>query len=366
MANLSAPGQSPKQKKQNWPPPLGVLGKRAEVLLRSIPKQKNLNGLLTGFTYDSTDQEDPGYRDPSRYLFCHKNRAYRGGTKGMIPRCRLLDKHFNDPDISGEVEDIFLPPNWVRPPQPQSHEDYKVQAIGELIKILNWWVAEKVDPEDFEHPVFWFYAYADGACMRRLTAVVNYISNLITELNWSNPATAAEIKQLWDNLCEKAKEWDSLTRTLIREQQCWIDLRRPHLKFGYNPIEVKQAAAALLYKLRLIGSLIKEKRTGKASAAESTQVPPRRTTPKRYRLAHESHEWACKKQPNLLERGRYSDALYKYVKENWPGYGDDSVKCPPKETWARYVRAYANQTTGPKNTPRQGRDGRSIVRQDEV
>jgi hypothetical protein len=102
-----------------------------------------------------------------------------------------------------------------------------------------------------------------------------------------------------------------------------------------------------------------------AGTTEAREVP-KPTIPKRYRLAHESHEWACKELPALVAKGCYSEDLYKYVKENWQGYGDPGPPCPPIGTWARYVREYVRLTAGPKNTPRQDRRGRSTVRQGEL
>ena len=100
---------------------------------------------------------------------------------------------------------------------------------------------------------------------------------------------------------------------------------------------------------------------GKEEAGGPTEAP----SPCQ-RLAGESYEWACKKRPELLAKGRYSNDLYQYVKENWQGYSDPGPACPPKETWARYVREYERLTTGSKNTPRQGRLGRSIVPENEA
>jgi len=100
-----------------------------------------------------------------------------------------------------------------------------------------------------------------------------------------------------------------------------------------------------------------------AGEGDTREIPeaPKSSMAPRYRLAGESYKWACTEQPELLKEGRYSDALYKYVKDNWPEYGAPGPECPNIGTWRRYVRAYEKLTTGSKNTTRQGRRGRSIV-----
>ena len=75
--------------------------------------------------------------------------------------------------------------------------------------------------------------------------------------------------------------------------------------------------------------------------------------------------------------------MYRHIKENWPGYADspdaaagptqgkapehEATLCPSFETWQRYVREYERLTTGPKNTPRGGREtGHSVVKRSEI
>jgi len=309
--------------------------------------------VLAGFkARDATPHENRGPKDPRRYLYCHRNLR---GKKGVLPRCRLLHHILNE--SANSLLDIFYPYGWDKLPQPRS----QLESIDRQIMVLDWWVKERVDPES---PAFSFYAYSSRPCWRRLCAAeLAGDGKLITQLTYNHPASAAKLRALWGNLKKKATEYDAMAR-VVQESQCWIDLSGL-----VDPVEVKGAAAALRNELRIIGELVEEEQKPKAAAkmaAESTRVCPRPMIPKRYGLAHESYEWACKKQPSLLQKDRYSDALYKYVKENWPGYGDDGVKCPPKGTWARYVREYERLTTGPKNTSLQDRGGRSIVHQDEV
>lgn len=245
MANQSASGQSPKMETPNGLPAMDVLAKRAALLLRSTPKQKNLNVLLTGFTYDSTDQEDPGYRDPSRYLYCHKNL----GLKGALPRCRLMDKTFGDIGVISDA-DIFYPPGWLKLPQPKS----PLELIDRLKTALKWWVEEKVEPES---PVFWFYAYCNWACQQRvMAATAILLDRLYDKFKYRRPAMAAELKRLCENLYRKAAEWDAMVQ-VWHTSQCWVDLRRCSRR-AVDPVEVKEAAAALLHELVNIGELIEE------------------------------------------------------------------------------------------------------------
>jgi hypothetical protein len=155
---------------------------------------------------------------------------------------------------------------------------------------------EKVEPE---RPVFWFYAYSYGPCKRRV-AIVNYIlDDLITEFNFSHPAIAAELKELASNLKKKAIEWDEHAH-LSQQSQQWIDPSR------LNPIEVKGAAAALCYKLRQIGSMVREEKQNAdldsgGKVGETKQKKRRKKTPpqllKETRERHAAQELT--KNPNI-------------------------------------------------------------------
>jgi hypothetical protein len=81
------------------------------------------------------------------------------------------------------------------------------------------------------------------------------------------------------------------------------------------------------------------------------------------KLAHNSYEWVCEKRPDLVPSGRsrFKEAMHKAVKDSWQGYSDAGVACPCFETWKRYVREYERIVTGPTNTSRTGRIGKSIV-----
>jgi hypothetical protein len=95
--------------------------------------------------------------------------------------------------------------------------------------------------------------------------------------------------------------------------------------------------------------------------------PPAKPVAKRYERAFESYEWAATNRPDLAAKGRYSKALYDYVKDRWPGYGEDNPPCPPYETWTRYIRQHELLTTGRSNMARSGRLlGHNIVSQDAL
>jgi len=98
-----------------------------------------------------------------------------------------------------------------------------------------------------------------------------------------------------------------------------------------------------------------------ANDAGQASGPPK-SVPKRYRLAHEFYERACKDQPNMVGKGqgRYPLALYEYAKKQWPQYAEET-KWPTFRTWTRYVREHELLTNGPKNTPRSDRSSRNVV-----
>lgn len=218
--------------------------------------------LLTGFgSFDCVGEDYiPKYHDA---LYCYKHIDKEFLSKGFLPRCPLLEKVFNDTATS--FDDIYYPPKFTKPPQPKSHSEYKVSAISQLISVLNWWARENVnDPK-----LLCFYAYSYGPCKLRTIIAVggNTLDNLITEFNYSHPAIAAELKELASNLVKKATDWDAQAR-LVQQSQCWID---PKL---LNPVQVKEAAAALLHKLRHIGSLVREQTTGSPQQADLAKQPP--------------------------------------------------------------------------------------------
>jgi hypothetical protein len=214
--------------------------------------------LLTGFdSFDSVAKNHtPKYLNT--YLYCHSidNEHL---SKGFLPRCPLMEQIYKDTAVS----DIFYPPNFPKRIQAKSHSEYKLAAIGQLISYLNWWVKEKVEPE---RPVFWFYAYSHSPCQRRVAFVNRALNDLITEFNFSHhTAIVEELKKLANNLNTQAIEWDDYAR--IRQQsEYWIDPSR------LNPVTVKGVAAAMLYKLRHIGSLVREENQKKSNANEMEQI----------------------------------------------------------------------------------------------
>ena len=98
-----------------------------------------------------------------------------------------------------------------------------------------------------------------------------------------------------------------------------------------------------------------------ANDAGQASGPPK-SVPKRYRLAHEFYERACKDQPNMVGKGqgRYPLALYEYAKNQWPQYAEETM-WPTFGTWTRYLREHELLTNGPKNTPRSDRSSRNVV-----
>lgn len=203
--------------------------------------------LLTGFDSFDAVEQDYTPKKLNAYLYCH-HIDKKHLSKGFLPRCPILEKIYKDTPVSG----ILLPSTQSKDQCASSFmpgtREYKLALIGELISLLSWWVKEKVEPEN---QVFWFYAYSYDPCMRRVILVNNFLNNLITEFNFSHPAIANEIKELAGNLVKKAIEWDKHTY-LWQQWQQWIDPSR------LNPVEVKGAAAALLYKLWHIGSMVRE------------------------------------------------------------------------------------------------------------
>ncbi|HLB75002.1 MAG TPA: hypothetical protein VJJ98_13355 [Sedimentisphaerales bacterium] len=156
-----------------------------------------------------------------------------------------MEKVFNDTNTS--LDDIYYPPKFSKPPQPKSHTEYKLTAIRQLVNVLGWWVKEDGnDPR-----LLCYYAYSYAACGLRANIVDGWLDSLITEFNYSHPAIAAELKERASDLVKKAVDWDARAE-LVQQSQCWINPKR------LNPVQVKKAAAALLYKLRHVGSLVRE------------------------------------------------------------------------------------------------------------
>jgi len=194
---------------------------------------------------------DPKYRN----LYCKKNLQ-----DSSLPRCPLLENVFNSTATS--FDDILFPPNWTKPPQPKTHDEFKLVAIRQLTNALNWWVKEDVT----DSKLLCFYAYSYGPCIRRVIILEDTIADLITEFNYSHPAVAAELKGGWDNLRKEAREWDASAR-IQQTSQYWID------PSYLNPIAVKKAAMILLYKLRQIGSIVKEQQKAISVKARDITEP---------------------------------------------------------------------------------------------
>ncbi len=84
--------------------------------------------------------------------------------------------------------------------------------------------------------------------------------------------------------------------------------------------------------------------------------------------AYRSYEIA---EHKLSELGadQVTDAnAYSWLKEHGvvPADCDDDYDLPAFETWQRYVRAGRSHYSTNKNSPRAGRTGRSVVRQDQI
>jgi len=213
------------------------------------PVEQPKHTLLTGFThFDYKEQEcTPKYLKDS--LYCHKiDKKYL--LKGFLPRCRLLEEVFNYSKCSTSVSDIFFPPDFPAPKKSKNHTEYKLANTSQLISYLNFWINEKVEPEN---KIFWFYAYSTSPCKRRFALIENLLGDLITEFNFNNPAIATEIKELTKELRDKVKEWDDYN-DLAKQTEQWID---PHHS-RYSLFEVKEAAASLIYKLQHVGSMVRE------------------------------------------------------------------------------------------------------------
>jgi len=83
--------------------------------------------------------------------------------------------------------------------------------------------------------------------------------------------------------------------------------------------------------------------------------------------AYDSYVWVNKERPDLagnLRAGQhFSTAMWEYVKDS---YSEGDYEVPEFETWKRYIRGYLQKKEGKKNTPRAGREGKNIVKQNEI
>jgi hypothetical protein len=114
---------------------------------------------------------------------------------------------------------------------------------------------------------------------------------------------------------------------------------------------------------------------GAGRGADGSQpVRPSNAMPDAVSRAGASLEWVRGERPDLMPPDgageRYTRSQYDYIRENGcPAYETDSKGnpvVPAWDTWSRYVRDYLRRTLGRVNTPRAGRTGRSIVRQEDI
>jgi hypothetical protein len=84
--------------------------------------------------------------------------------------------------------------------------------------------------------------------------------------------------------------------------------------------------------------------------------------------AYESYQWTCSNYPDCIpddgSRRRYSRAMYDKAMEESGFY--DGKKKPSFESWKSYVQKAERAIEGPKNTPRAGQHGGSIIRSDQI
>jgi len=147
----------------------------------------------------------------------------------------------------------------------------------------------------------------------------------------------------------------------------WQELTQPHLCGSPVPVGFPDDLERWADELEKAGHVQALGNEG-ADVSEGGGGAATAQVSKRYKLAHESYEWACAERPDLVGegRGRYPPDLHKHVMQNWPGYTEAKMKCPAFETWTKYVREYERLTTGPKNTRRSGRTGRNVLSQDDL
>ncbi|HUX03093.1 MAG TPA: hypothetical protein VMY35_19200 [Phycisphaerae bacterium] len=100
---------------------------------------------------------------------------------------------------------------------------------------------------------------------------------------------------------------------------------------------------------------------GTPAEEPDTQRPPREV-PEYLRAAHAAFEQVMEKCPRdkfpKSDKVRYTEAMHQWARDNCEGVH------PNFGTWKRYIRDYERLAKGPKNSPRSGRTGHSIVTPD--
>jgi hypothetical protein len=193
------------------------------------------------------------YSDPEdKAIYCRQD-----VREGDWPRCPVLEYVYNE-----SLQDICCPP-LPKPPKPKNHFEYKLATIEQLIKTLQWWVYEKLDEK-----LTCFYAYNYSPCVLRLCAITPNLDGIITELNYSHPGSAQELKELWGKLEKAAEKSDSW----CKEKQKLPFIRSDSVSL--NPIQAKKWASVLIAKLQHIYSLVK---TDLASTKPPGSGDPKKT-----------------------------------------------------------------------------------------
>ena len=250
--------------------------------------------------------------------------------------------------------------------QPMSESSPHPNALADLVEFLeiytqpNWtgpgltknehWIGE---PDD-AIKVHMIYAYAVPELVQRLRLALDFLTeaepqlSILEDCDPSNHLHAAYLALR------------ELLRTAIQNVRARRTIRLPKTPQEYKVLSVAAVQASLGTSARDASSRSADTESTKTNEKD-LQHDLEKELPRSFLVAYQSFTYAEANMPQPPETDREA---YDWLMENFPDVEEYTL--PEFHTWVRYVREGRKHHGTQKNTPRPGREGRSIVKASDL